>query len=620
VCAVAAAFLLATFGGTAAGASRSLPPPVNVRPEPEGITLGDPAFDPLPGARADFGRLGGAVYQLEMPEHWNHRLVLFMHGFEEFGSEANVTPPDIRAYLIGHGYAWGASSFSSTSQIPGRSADETAALWDFFASKYGRPTRTYVTGLSMGGAATHIAAERYADRFDGALALCGSAGQTPGLENLADFAASAAYVTGITQAEVDASPDIGALLRDRVVPALQDPALHKQWEDIELDLTGGPRPFGREGFRVEEETNWRRAELAATAQLLLNRDTKYRLGPLSNVASDEFNRDVVRFPVDQDALHSFAEGQEITGKLAMPMLSLHTTGDGQVPIAQAQILQRRVDAAGTQNLLVQRVIRDAGHCGFRSTEMEAGLEALVRWVEHDVKPDGTNVLVRDLRTLNRTFELAPRELAPGEVPGVSDRTVVRGHLTLDGAPFDSKYLGADVVRNGLMTHCQTSLPPVDDGRYKVTVMADAEAPGCGAPGARIVLWTFANDKILFSPTALAWPGNGHTISFDANFSASTPDGAAPVTSSFVGEVFDRHGRQLPGRTRVEAYVGTTLCGVASVKPTGSFSGFSLAVVGPDAVPGCDLGAMITFRVNGQVAAQTGVNEPRGETSLDLTLR
>jgi len=27
----------------------------------------------------------GAVYEVEMPSHWNGRLVLFMHGFEELG-------------------------------------------------------------------------------------------------------------------------------------------------------------------------------------------------------------------------------------------------------------------------------------------------------------------------------------------------------------------------------------------------------------------------------------------------------------------------------------------------------------------------------------------------------
>ena len=53
-----------------------------------------------------------------------------MHGYGELAPTAGVSAPGIRRYLIGRGDAWGASSFSSTSLIPGRAADETAAVWD----------------------------------------------------------------------------------------------------------------------------------------------------------------------------------------------------------------------------------------------------------------------------------------------------------------------------------------------------------------------------------------------------------------------------------------------------------------------------------------------------------
>lgn len=621
VCTAVLVTLAAPAGAAAPGTGeRPLPPPVEVRPEPEGIMLADPAFEPLPGARADFGRLGGAVYQIEVPEEWNGRLVLYMHGFAEFAPEANVAPMDFRRYLIEHGYAWGASSFSSTSLIPGRSADETAALWDYFARTYGRPTRSYLNGLSMGGAASNIAAERYADRFDGALGLCGAAGQTEALMIGADVFVAGAYAAGVTQAEFDASPDVGALIRDRIRPALEEPRAREQFEDIVLDLTGGPRRFGREGLRAEEETNWRRVELSVSAGLALNRET-YDLGPLSDVTDDEFNRDVIRLPVSEELLRGFTEGAETTGDLQMPLLTLHTTGDGQVPIDQAQIYRRRVDAAGRGDLLVQRVIRDPGHCGFTTTEQEAAFEDLVAWVEQEEKPEGTDVLIDDLRKLDGTFELYPRPGTPEAeaVPGFDDRVVVRGNATVDGDSFDARFLGAMVQRDGLITPCP-GLTAVNDGRYEITVMADAEARGCGAPGARIILWTFVEEQRLQRSTTVRWPGNGETTTFDARFSTAAPDGAAPPTMGFVGEVYDRHGRHLPPGTRVEAYVGGTRCGVASVRRTGSFSGFSLAVVGPDSVPECEAGATVSFRIGGRPAAETAVNEPGGETSLDLSLR
>ncbi|MBA2327144.1 MAG: hypothetical protein H0V95_10945 [Actinobacteria bacterium] len=560
------------------------------------------------------------MYQIELPDDWNGRLVLYMHGFAEFAPETNAAPMDFRRYLIEHGYAWGASSFSSTSLIPGRSADETAALWDYFARIHGRPERSYVNGLSMGGAASNIVAERYADRFDGALGLCGAAGQTEALTISVDVFVAGAYAAGVNQAEFDARLDVGALISDRIRPALDDPQARKQFENIVLDLTGGPRRFGREGFRAEEEINWRRVALAIAAGLALNRES-YDLGPLSDVTDEEFNRDVIRLPVSEDLLAGFTEGAETTGNIQMPLLTLHSTGDGQVPIEQAQIYRRRVDDAGQGDLLVQRVIRDPGHCGFTTTEQEAGFEALVAWVEHGEKPEGTDVLIDDLRELDGTFELYPREGTPEAeaVPGVDDRVVVRGNATLDGAPFDARFLGARVERDGLITPCP-GLAPVTDGRYEIAVMADAESSGCGAKGAQIILWTFVEGEELYVTDALRWPGNGETTTFDASFSTAAPDGAASPTVGFVGEVYDRRGRHLPPGTRVEAFVGDTRCGVASVRRTGSFSGFSLGVVGPGSVAGCEAGATLTFRIDGKPAAETAVNEPGGERSLDLSPR
>src|SRR4051812_24970976 len=85
--------LLVLFASSAgAAAAKPLPRPVHVRPEPEGVMLGDPAFEPLPGARAEYGRLGGSVYQLEVPRRWNGRLVLYLHGYGELRPTAEVSP------------------------------------------------------------------------------------------------------------------------------------------------------------------------------------------------------------------------------------------------------------------------------------------------------------------------------------------------------------------------------------------------------------------------------------------------------------------------------------------------------------------------------------------------
>jgi hypothetical protein len=605
---------------TAPPAPPPLPPPVEVIPEPESVALGDPAFEPLPGARADFGRLGGAVYQIEIPDRWNGRLVLHMHGYQAYSPEATVAPPDLRAYLILHGYAWGASSFSSTAWIAGRSADETAALWDYFTQKYGRPCWTYATGISMGGAASHIAAERYANRFDGSLALCGSPGFLEGTRSAADTFAAGAFVAGITQEEF--AEHGASLINTRILPALEDPIRHGQFEDIMLDLTGGFRAFDREGFHLEEPTNWVRTRQQVGIALASNEDRPYVLGPYSSIPSEEFDAQAIRMTPNAEIRESFSRGNETTGEVAMPLLSLYATGDGQVPMSHARALRRRVDVAGRTESLAQRVYRDPSHCGFSTEEQERSFEELVAWVEHGVKPPGHDVLVEDLRTLGGTFELAPRRGLPeaDTVPGAADRAVLNGHLTLDGAPFDARFLGAIVRRaDGLLAACQYTLPTVEDGSYEITVLGDAEANGCGTSGAEVLLWTFVDGRQLYAQQAAPWPGDGATAAFDGTFSTAAPEGVTSPTSDFVGEVYRQGGDRIPRGARVEAFVGRTRCGIASTRHVGNYGGFILSVVGPGSVPGCDLGAKLTFRVDGERARTTAINTPGAGRTLDLLL-
>jgi hypothetical protein len=424
----------------------------------------------------------------------------------------------------------------------------------------------------------------------------------------------------VRQREFERSRSVSRLIRGRILPALRRPRAHRRFEDIMLALSGGPRPFGREGFLAEEQTNWQRGELVLSAGLADNRRTVYRLGAPSPVSSRDFNRAVLRFRPNETSRRPYLAGNETTGRLAMPVLSLYTTGDGQVPIEQARILRRKVAAAGRGRLLVQRVFRDPGHCGFTGPEWTANLEALRRWVERGVRPRGNDVLSRHLGALRPRFELSPRAGTPegDSVPGARRRVALSGRLRLGGKPFDSRFLGAVVRKDGLVTPCQLTLPLVRRGRYEIEVMSAAESAGCGAPGAEIALWTFADGKILFSRETRRWPRT-HRARLNFSFASSRPDGVIGPRTGFGGQVFRQDGRQLPGGTRIDAYIGATRCGVASVRRTGSFTGFSLSVAGPSAIPGCTRGATITFRVNGRLAQDTATNAPGTAEQLDLTV-
>ena len=207
----------------------------------------------------------------------------------------------------------------------------------------------------------------------------------------------------------------------------------------------------------------------------------------------------------------------------------------------------------------------------------------------------------------------------------TDSLTLSGTITLDGVPLDAPFLGARVISNdGLAAACQDDIPAVTAGRYEIQVASDGEVRGCGAPGARVVLWIFAGDRYFFSTTAVPWPDEGSDARFDAAFSSPEPLGSSTPVTEFKGRLRDANGADLPAGTVVEAYAGDTRCAVTSLRPVEQTEGFyTLIVAGPDAVPGCDRDAPLSFRLDGKQAVETAVNDlasGAGGHELDLTLK
>jgi hypothetical protein len=212
--------------------------------------------------------------------------------------------------------------------------------------------------------------------------------------------------------------------------------------------------------------------------------------------------------------------------------------------------------------------------------------------------------------------------APERPAAEARRVIVAGRATLDGEPVDSRWVGAVVLDDGLVTPCQTALPPVADGRYSVSVFTDAASAGCGTVGSDVALWIFANNEILYSTNTLPWPEDEQSqATFDATYAAAEPGGATPEVAQFQGGAFAADGTALRAGTVVEAYVGDTRCGVASVRVSTQFRGYIISVVGPDSIEGCTRDAPIEFRLDGEPATPTDVmNTPPGQDdTLDLTV-
>src|SRR5262249_31972027 len=94
---------------------------------------------------------------------------------------------------------------------------------------------------------------------------------------------------------------------------------------------------------------------------------------------------------------------ERTGKLTVPLLTLHESGDAWVPLSLEQSYRRRTIVAGTDHLLVQRVMRAGSHCGYDGEMREAAFDDLVAWIERAVRPQGEDVLASDLSRIGLKY-------------------------------------------------------------------------------------------------------------------------------------------------------------------------------------------------------------------------
>jgi hypothetical protein len=137
------------------------------------------------------------------------------------------------------------------------------------------------------------------------------------------------------------------------------------------------------------------------------RHVQFHIDPGLGITDDELNANVRRFTPaagarSRDVNPVFAD---LSGQLSAPLLTIHTTGDAWVPMRLEQNYRRKVIDAGAEHLLVQRATRHAGHCDFSTGERRQAFNDLVTWIEHDVRPEGDDLLAPNAATVGLHWTL-----------------------------------------------------------------------------------------------------------------------------------------------------------------------------------------------------------------------
>jgi len=365
-------------------------------------------FDELAGTSTVryWGVHGGAGYRIEVPVNWNGDLVLYAHGFRGTGLELTITNPRIRQWLVTHGYAWAASSFSTNGYDVKQGVKDTHDLGQLFNGLVGNAKRTYITGHSMGGHVTGVAIEQYPSAYVGALPMCGVMGDNELFDYFLDFNLVAEALAGVpaqfpfpANYQTAVVPGVKANLGASYPVVLNAQGL--KLRGVTQNISGGPRPAFATSFIAWGNFLFTVGTTGgdigvAPGNVQDNSDTVYQIDSDPALSMDEIdlNARVLRVRQDPQGRHpnGLANIPPILANFRIPVLTIHTIGDLFVPLSMEQIYARRAAAQGTSDLLVQRAIRDHGHCGFVVAEEEAAFADLVNWVVNGVKPTGDDIL------------------------------------------------------------------------------------------------------------------------------------------------------------------------------------------------------------------------------------
>lgn len=356
-----------------------------------GYTVDNPPLPPLTVGGRQTRILQGihrhAAYTIEIPPQWNGRLAMWAHGLRGGTILTVETPPfGLRESWINQGYAWAASSFTKNGYDAGDGVASTRDLARHAARLLPhQPSRTYLTGGSMGGHVLGRSLEEYPGFYAGGLSLCGQLGDNRLFDFFLDANMAAQALSGVDAypAPADyartAPPQIHSKLGLTDLPPGQNPTtdLGRQFQQIITQLSGGPRPGADAAASLY--ANFILSIAPAGPSVAQNLTTHYT--PTTPIDVNPIVERVAPASVKERTSMALNAVPRILGKPRVPVLSLNDVGDLVVPLSMGQIYAQAVARHGQSELLVQRAIRATGHCDFTPAEVTTAWNDLRRWVE-----------------------------------------------------------------------------------------------------------------------------------------------------------------------------------------------------------------------------------------------
>ena len=386
------------------------------------------------------GTLGdGATYVIDVPAQWNGTLLLYSHGYVVPGHPnpaQDVGDPLTGGFLLGAGYALAGTSYATTGWAVHEAIPDQIAVLDVFNSLVGPPTQTIAWGHSLGGMITAGLIQEHPERFTGALPMCGVLSGGVGTWNQAldgAFAFNTLIAGGALQVVHITNPGPNLGLAEAFLSAAQatpqgrarlaligalgdtpgwfDPTSPEppknDYTDREVNQflwfqnVDWPFAFALRAeleFRAGGNPSWNTGvDYAKQLEHSVDREevkALYKTAGLDLQADLQTLGNAARISADPGAVAYLKQNIIYNGQISMPVLTLHTSGDGLVVVENEQAYASVVRKAGNNPLLRQVFVHRAGHCEFSPAETLVAFGALSlrvgtgQWPE--LEPDDMN--------------------------------------------------------------------------------------------------------------------------------------------------------------------------------------------------------------------------------------
>ena len=340
------------------------------------------AQNPPAAPAVETGTINGAPFYIEVPANWNKGLVMYAHGYTVAGDK----PPDhasqrIKAFhdiFLSRGFAFAASDYSVQGWAIKEAIEDTEALRRYFASKYGQPAETYVTGHSMGGHITMAIVERYPEAYQGALPMCGPLGAAIDFLTAGPFdmlVTFEAMFPGTIGSPYEPRRDTGKKAETAMAADPERAARYAQHYDRTVAQVPGTLSLFH---AIVGELKSR-----AGGEPFDNRNRIY-----SGFGDDAaFNRTVKRYAANPAAREYLRQYATPTGRISDPVLTIHTTSDNLVLGHDVSAYDVPAALAGTSEKFVARFVEANGHCNFTPAQTAAAFDALLAWARDGKRPE-----------------------------------------------------------------------------------------------------------------------------------------------------------------------------------------------------------------------------------------